>query len=254
MDVKPISLDSAQKFPVIEKDVVKDLLEFSPEFKNFYENEKISTFDVKWWVDKNLENGINAMMFNGMVSGKPMSGIFIKRFPAPIEDVKTIAHELIHFIRNDAKSAVRIVAYDQTNTKLGAEIASLIEDPIVDGILQYNYGFDLISPYNEGLKKSKRNLRKVKHDPQAYIGKVGLMFQYSGIVLEWELIKDTEALKNIHIFQNRFKLKYRLTSKMSDDLISIVHEKETDNFDNRKVIYNKIINKFELQNMFYIHK
>lgn len=249
---------SAPIFTVDEKDVIRDLLKNSPEFKNFYENERKEKKenDLTWKVDKgNLSNEINAMFGNELMFGefdKFVPTIRIRRSPAPITDAKTVAHEIIHFLRNQKKYAVEIRSFDQKYFNLAGKLASVVEDPIVDRILQDTYKFNILIGYKKFLRKSLKEIQKQKDRSQNYMQKIETMISFSGMILEWELIKDKDALKELDSFRTTFKKLYFPASEMSDELISIIHEKDIDSLENRKMIYDKIIKKFELQKIFYV--
>jgi hypothetical protein len=235
--------------PVDEDEVVRDLLKISPEFNNFYENENDKTGDVHWMVNKDLPREINATMFKGKISDEIVPCIYIRRCPAVLEDAKTIAHELGHAIRYEEKSAVEIESEDDKFTFLAAKLASLVEDPIIDGILRDKYDFNLMLEYKKVLKSAQKELRNRDYVHLSYIQKIDSIINLSGIILEWDLIEDKDALRK---YQTKFEKRYPQLLGMNADLISIVRETGTNTLEDRKRVCNRIIDKFELRDMFHV--
>ena len=239
---------------VDEDAVVRILRENLDNFESFYGEERKNVGSITWIVDPNLPEGYNAAAVHGVApSGKTVREIHIRRSPAIAQDAKTLAHEIMHLVRYDAGHALDIGVYNEAHRfPLAARLASMLEDPLVDKILQEKYEFDLLSGYKKQLRLFKRQLRGFKQEPIDPLEKARLMIGFTEMTLEWNLIKDGIALKEFYDYQSTFRAKFPNISRMGDDLISTVQAIGLETPEKHIKIFNYIVEKYGLQNVVYL--
>ncbi len=239
----PVSLPIC---PIGEDALIRPLRENSDIFERFYNEEREKTGDISWFIDPNLPRGFNAATItNGIIRQ-------IRISPTASKNAKTIAHEIMHMVRYDSGLPLNIEVYHPTHKALSSRLASMLEDPIVDDILQRKYGFDLLSGYKAQVGQFKEELREFKGEPICYLIRVRFILSFVETAFEWDLIKDERARNEFVDYQSDHRTVFPDISKKGDDLISVMQEIGSKTTEEHKKIFNYIVEKYGLQNVIYL--
>jgi len=222
--------------------LLKDIIENSPEFKNFYlkERHKIKKYIVWRGVvnKKELKPGIDGNNKINLESG--LSLIILKNFPPKIRDAIIIAHEMEHIILYFEKfpSVPSYSGYDRIPSTLG----SMIEDLVVDEKLS-EYGFNVIDSYLKEFNESKKALLSVK-TPKNPEDVIVFTFNYAGHLLAFNRFFDKSYTKpKIFSF---FDARFPSIALDGKNLTKIIEENGYETPGKVEELYNIIITKYGL--------
>jgi hypothetical protein len=232
-----------------ESSILKDIIENSHEFENFYlkERGKIKKYIVwRGVINKNeLTPGIGGNSKINPESG--LSIITLKNFPPKIRDAILIAHEMEHIILSFEKFPS--VPCHNGYEKIPRLLSSMIEDVVVDERLS-NYGFDVTDSYLKEFKESKRQLSSVHRVPTDPEVVIQYTFQYAGLLLAFNRLFDKSYSKpSFFLF---FDIRFSSIATDAKNLTQIIEEKGYDTPEKAKEIYNFIITRYNLNGKMWV--
>jgi hypothetical protein len=126
----------------VDEDIVLGpILRKSEEFRQFHREERQKKVGwIQWIRDFDIPDGIEAYATTFEFS------IHCRKSSMSPEDAYTMAHEIMHLIRYQENGLLEIGYAQPEYEFLAVYLASMLEDPIVDSILQEKYNFDLRIP------------------------------------------------------------------------------------------------------------
>lgn len=180
------------------EDIIGKLLHFN-EFANFYYNE---------WEPKNIRIELNidpsCTMYGMALFGKNKDAcIKLRQLTDTLDDAFLLAHEMCHVIRYfykeclEFRKAPTLIAQRYNEEEIfdmGNKLGSMLDDPLIDSFLQDTYNFNPAHFYTGVLiPDTNRSLDSYGDPPYEWqIFKKALF--YSQFALQWDSIKDTDAL------------------------------------------------------------
>jgi hypothetical protein len=131
-----------------------------------------------------------------------------------------IAHEILHLIRFEENSALRIHPNRPQYYPLAIALVSLFEDPIIDSILKNKYDFDLRILYEEIMDDVKRH--STIKEPTDNLRRIITGFILAIDILRWNLITDQKARRNWIAHLKWYEDQYPNIYKIGADTVAIV--------------------------------
>ena len=247
-----------KKIEINESKLLSDLIKNSPEFKNFYENERTNIKKPIIWVkssdlspEEQLQKRHLARAFF-FPTGEIVA--IIRNNPCKLQDSSIIAHELAHFIfkeegypqvghnhHYDDDRGIKLLAFTFNNA---------IQDPLVIKKM-LSYGYDLKDEYLLECKELNEALKNPT-SPKSELEEIYFAFSYLQSVLENRLLfgnEKTECSKNIETIYSKLNSVGRKGKKM----LKIVDKHGIESPDSVRKIYEDIINSFSLNDYMIIY-
>jgi hypothetical protein len=232
------------RIEVNEDDLLATLLSISPEFRQFYREERLKKVGlIRWFRDFNLEKSMVAQadIFE--------CAICFGRSPTSLGDAHVMAHEIMHIIRAEEKSILQIKFTKLSYYPLAISLASMIEDPTVDAILYKQYNFDLTIQYNIVIDNIQTHAKK---EPNDKLSQIRSGFFFANDTLRWNLINDQDALDKHVSYLVWFESQYPNIYKIGVDTANVVREIGLDTVEQHKAIVTKLVDKYNLQDIIRI--
>jgi len=235
---------------VLEKDVMDGILKFDS-FSNFYKREYIprkETTPIKWLLDPIRCQEGNLYAYQGVDGRTGDSVIGLCCLPLTHDEAFMVAHEMEHVFRKlDGLSLLILPRYSLDALKdLVHRIGSMLEDPLIDPILQDRYMFDSAYHYSEDITRSLEILNTPFGNPQTDIDILKYTIYYTTRLLQYDSIRDTNALQKWQDYQEILRSKLRQITKSGEELYYLIKENGYDTLEKQKQIFNKISDKYTI--------
>jgi hypothetical protein len=232
---------------VDENVVLGPILRESKEFDLFYKKER-RKLGLIWWFRDFNELG-DVIAYANVLDHK----IYYRKSPTSSEDAHIIAHEITHLVRYQENGDLEI-KYPPIVFGLVFKLLSMLEDPIVDLILQKDYGFDLRISYLSAIDYCRKNVKEeTTDDLNLLINGIDL----ANYMLRWSLIEDKNARDDWRKYLEWYKELRPISYKIAEEIVHIVwihggaHGAET--IEKQKKVVAAIINLYpQLRNMISI--
>jgi len=239
---------------VNEDALIGKLLTFS-EFDKFYRNEwmpRKTSVVVEWKINPSCSNfAASGIITNGNTF------IELPHYPETINDAFLVAHEIVHVIRDLENRILRFPSVNNTILEkytvesmgdLASRIGSMFDDPIVDTFLQNQYGFDPARHYVKVVIPNTIRSLQSSGDPTDELIRFKQALFFSQCALQWDSIKG--ARKRAWYELKRMYLKRRPhVKRIGEDLYSMAKENGYDALENQKTLFNKIGDKYTLNDI-----
>lgn len=229
-----------------EELVIGELLRSSIEFRTFYQAERKKIVKSCYWAhNRALPVGIDHR--SGRLPDTKLQTkvqvICLRRVPAILEDAKSIAHELQHFIL-DIEGFPLIEAKTTKLVNITSALNSMVQDQIVDSRIQ-KYGFNLWKSYQKKLRMTYRILRSKPIPPANHLDRMEWIFVYVSKILAWELACN-KTLERVNKFQLWFNKRYPEIAKEAQKMLALVKEIGYDSPKKQSALFKEIIRRYNL--------
>jgi hypothetical protein len=230
---------------VEERTVINNIIQFE-EFNRFYNEEyiqRIARISIEWWINPEL-NDCHA--FSGVNEQTGRDEIFLKHIPRNRNDAFIVAHEMMHVIRRNEGESLQIgsTAY----STLAQHLASMLEDSIVDSYLKTAYNFDLIGHYlGVDMLSNIEAMRTSQYEPTDDIARLSEMFIYVSQLLCYDLIDNEEAVQQLRMYKEAYKLWHRIIAESSENLYEIIKGMGLETIEKREHLFNIIVNRYTIE-------
>jgi hypothetical protein len=249
MEIQPL-LDEFSINKIDENYLFKDIL-YDGTFLKFLKNERVKVKGhIIWGSEEALTSKARCFTVNGETEN--LYVIKFRKTPIEIKDVFIPAHELQHVLCNEQgfpgiqlnEKFIGNVAYET----LASVIANSIADPIVNKKILKNYDFDFTSYYMEQLNTQIPMIKQFPANELRNEGKIFLISLYVEKMLDWEHVKTNEGNEFLFTFNNR----YPFLINEANNTLDTIKEVGFDTPDKVTYIYNYLIDKYNLRNVFKI--
>jgi len=248
--------------------ILKDIYKKSKEFRNFYDSEKGKLPSRLFWLKANPAIATSLSYCIGQkgkfarltTKGKTDYLLILDNIPPKVEDIVTIAHELMHCIVFDESYPGVGVAntkdipyeYQRANAVIAAKLTSMLHDILVDSRL-LNYGFD----YNDLLKaKYLGHIRSYKGESEASLDRINTLltlFEFVLANLQGKMILGEDKTYS-NQYRDDFKEIFPNIAKEGDILIDMIELIGYDTPDKVKALLQEIMEKYGLVEGFVLEQ
>lgn len=234
-----------------EEDAIRLLIKHSPEFKRFYNEERIEKLgSILWRIDLDLGSPCQMKSITKLACGINQPIIYVYSVPIPVEYAFIAAHEIMHCILTEEGKSPIILG---RICELATGLQTMFEDPIVDRILQNSYGFDVLKQYKKDLEFQREEFKKEQIEPKEKRAQVYIAFHISKHRLRWNMIKDPNAINDWLALLEDYKHYYPNVFIISDDILAIMQETDGEEMiDKLKSSFQKITEKYGLKELLII--
>jgi hypothetical protein len=98
------------------------------------------------------------------------------------------------------------------------------------------------------IKETNKNL-KTSRDATDELQRFNQAMFYAQYALQWDSIKDPEALRKWHAFKRRYERKRPMAKRIGSELYLMAKENGYDSQEKQKVLFNKIGDKYTICGM-----
>ena len=219
-----------------EEEAIGELLKSSAKFRLFYQESRERVGLVRWVRDSDMPKGIRCRVTIGEFSGQKIRVVRLRQVPALVEDALRIAHELEHLVLS-SEGFPSVGSGLRQYENLASSLCSMTHDPIVDSRLQ-SYGFDLHEDYKVELENTLSQLKRQSRPPADHSKRMMWMFNYIGIILEWELLSTDRPMRD---FQKWFGRKFPEIMYKARELLRMIRRIGYDTPGKQSRLYSEII-------------
>lgn len=229
-----------------EEQALKTLLESSPEFKGFYENERSKIKPpIDWIKDETLPGVIRSLYLPEL----KRSRIFIKRAPLEVEDAFEAARELRHLICTlngfPGIEPVKLNFYTTRTNTIGL-LANMLKDPLAnEGLIEY--GFDLWPYFDRTCEIQCNNPPfSFQDQPESKKERLQLVALYVQKSLVWELANSIKPRPN-NQFNDWFQTNYPDVVSEAEEVLGWVKEAGFATPKQAEAILKEMIKRYEFE-------
>ncbi len=239
---------------VSKDDVMRGILKYS-EFNNFYYQEFIlreKTTPIKWLIDPIRWSKTSHYAFQGIHSRTSDPVISLPRLPMTSDEAFVVAHKIEHVFRKlDGLSISIFTRYHiDESINLAEQIRNMFEDPLIDSFLQNKYNFNPGYHYSEiDIPRSLEFLNGPFGKPQNDIDIIKSIVYYTTQLLQWDSIKDKNALQKWHDYQNTFRSWLAPIAKSGEELHAIAIENGYDSIEKQGQIIKKMFDNYSIDSV-----